>query len=345
MAKRMSRQDREALEAEKTRCIQKITEFFHEKIPVIEVCKKFAMEVVRGAENGQEFGSIFDEWLEKRFKPNMVWLSREDYARALVRALWLAGNFAKTDFGTSRQRDMAQIWTDTARGFLGELAVAELLRSRFGIQVEIDTSRGKIADYLPTDIAKVLISDGWRPAQITVSIKSTKFIGRWLDIPGGQFSRSACFILTKVGISQGHFAAFLKSTGFIENLLNHEGKRLGEVTDEEIALLLGEIPDFYPLPVYISGFIKKEGLSLPVHMLNARIKGRKNKRITIEQGVGLFTPAIIQNHALFASEPKASSMLVEIEPIKKSFTGQKFLAHSGALRWTEGDWENLIRQL
>ena len=57
----------------------------------------------------------FESWLE-RFKYQFLLLDKDDYSRAHVRAFWLAPRFVATDFGGSRQRDMGQVWTDTAKG-------------------------------------------------------------------------------------------------------------------------------------------------------------------------------------------------------------------------------------
>ena len=203
---------KELTSQELERRIALISPVLAERISDKDTVRKLVIELIRGAEEGLEFSDgTFDEWFENRLKPQLIWLTTEDYERALLRALWLARTFAGTDYGSSRQRDMAQIWTDTARGFAGEIALSKFLQSRYGIETNVDVTRGKTEDYLPTDIAKIRKEgEKWRPPNITLSIKATKFNGRWLDAPGAQINHSDGFVLAKLGITRQHFLGFLK---------------------------------------------------------------------------------------------------------------------------------------
>jgi len=340
----MPRPVRKLLLSEDEAVIQKVAGFLQKKIPDSILCETLAIDLLRGAEGGLEFEELnFDEWFEGRFKQQLVWLDAKDYARALVRALWLAPKFAGTDYGSSRQRDMAQVWTDTARGFLGEIAFSIFLSNTYGIETKVDATRGLIEAYLATDIAEVkLPGEQWRSPRETVSVKATKFNGRWLDVPGAQIEHSNSFVLVKIGVSRAHFLAFLKNADFLDKLVS-QGKDLEELKEEDSQKLLSEIPDFYPLPAYIAGYISKRDVTLPIHMLNARLKGRKLKRIVIAQGVGLLTPEVIRAYPSILTFDPAGVMVIEIEPIIKSFSGQKFLAHSGSLKYGKGNWGNLSK--
>ena len=122
----------------------KIERVFFKKIGDKHTARELAKNILRGAIAGGEIENIsLAEWLENRLKPNLVWLNRDDYARALIRSLWLAPKFTATDFGV-RRRDFAQIWTDTARGFLGEIAFKKLMK-KFNVEVELERRRGSIA--------------------------------------------------------------------------------------------------------------------------------------------------------------------------------------------------------
>ena len=79
-------------------------------------------------------------------------------------------------------------------------------------------------------------------------------------------------------------------------------------------------------------------------MLNATIFGRTNKRILVTQGVGLMTPATIRAHPAIALLPDSATLPIEIEPIVKGYTGQKFLAHSGGMKFGDA-WEDLVIKL
>jgi hypothetical protein len=61
-----------------------------------------------------------------------VVLGRDDYLRAAVHTLRQAPKLSRTDYGTARQRDLGQLWTDAIRGLLGEVAFAKWLYERFG---------------------------------------------------------------------------------------------------------------------------------------------------------------------------------------------------------------------
>jgi len=316
-----------------------------EKIKDRNSVVKLADQILKGAETRLELEDSLDSWL-CRFKRRLTWLSRNDYVRALIRALWLAPVFAGTDFGGSRQRDMAQVWTDTARGFLGEIALSKFLMSSFGVEIQLDTSRGKLEKYLPTDIAKIRrYGEEWRKPNLKVSIKTTKFNGRWLDIPGAQVEHSDIFILIKIGILRKHFLAFLKAISFLRDKLFAEAKSLGELSEEDSKQLWDEIPEFESLPAYIAGFLDKSELNLPIHVVKARKKGRKYKRIAVTQGIGLFSPRTLRNDEKIRSLDPEGKLTIEIEPIINSLTNTHFLAHSGGLKYREKSWLELVEKL
>jgi len=95
--------------------VSEIAGILKEKIEDNKLVQELASQAWKGACEGLEFEESHMEWFDKRFKYQFVWLEKEDYIKALIRSLWLAPVFAGTDFGGTRQRDMAQVWTDTAR--------------------------------------------------------------------------------------------------------------------------------------------------------------------------------------------------------------------------------------
>src|SRR3989344_4754230 len=76
------------------------------------------------------------EWFENRLMPNTVSIPIKMYKQALYSSfrLVILGKIAKTDFGSSRQRDFGQMLTDFTRGFLGEAAIKVFLEHRFGFK-------------------------------------------------------------------------------------------------------------------------------------------------------------------------------------------------------------------
>ncbi len=337
---------KESEEAELARRVAIISPLLAINISDNGIVQKLATELIRGAAGGLEFAGVsFEDWVEQRFKPQLVWLTTEDYERALLRALWLARTFSASDYGSSRQRDMAQVWTDTARGFAGEIALSKFLQSQYSIETKVDVTRGKIEDYLPTDVASVRKEGGeWRPPNLTLSIKATKFNGRWLDAPGAQIDHSDAFVLVKLGITREHFLGFLKDHGLIATMLA-QGGRLEEISDVDAKTLMAEIPASYPIPAYLPGWLSKNELNLPVHVLDAEVVGRTKKRIVVHHGVGVFTPENIHAYPSIEAIAGSDSLGIEIEPIVKSFTGQKFLAHSGAFKYGNDAWRDLAKRL
>ncbi len=159
------------------------------------------------------------DWIE-RVRFGLIKLDETDYTNSLAYALKVAPILAGTDFGTTRQRDLGQLWTDTARGFLGEIAFAKFAKERFGIDLVMDYSLSEELEiYLPSDV-KAVILDG-REIQVSksVSIKTTKFNGLWLDIPGSQITHSDYFVFVKTGIPREHFIGYLKNISFLKDKL------------------------------------------------------------------------------------------------------------------------------
>ena len=324
-----------------------IENILKEKISDPDSVQILTAHLLRGAEGALEIEGSFENWLE-RFKYQFQWLDKDDYSRALIRALWLAPRFAGTDFGSSRQRDMGQVWTDTARGFLGEIALAKFLQESFSIETRLDTRRGDLAEFLPTDIAEVkLPKEEWREAKLKISIKTTKFNGRWLDLPGAQFEHSDVFVLVKIGILRQHFLAFLKAISFLRDKLFVKAKNLGELDEDDAKELWDEIPEFEPIPTYIAGFMYKGDINLPIHEINIRLVGKfeRTKRLEVSQGIGLFTPENIRSLPKVQEIDPSGSRRIVIVPIIDSFTGQHFFAHSGGLKYGEEEWHRLIEML
>jgi hypothetical protein len=52
---------------------------------------------------------------------------------------------------------MGQKWSDTIRGYLGELGLKQLLAKRFNIDIELGHEPGRLEEYLDLDIRQVKI--------------------------------------------------------------------------------------------------------------------------------------------------------------------------------------------
>lgn len=270
-----------------------------------------------------------DEWLQKRLMPNTVSIPEEMYKQALYSAFRLVvlGDIAKTDFGSSRQRDFGQMLTDFTRGFLGEAATKLFFDERFGIKVDLEEREiGEVAQFLPRDIVRVWESGASRKPKINFSIKTSKLPSMWLDIARGQLSHSDVFCFIKIGLTVGHFAVFLKGTGFIEKLVKI-GREVGEVdessVDEEVRRLLSAIPEMSPWPAYIAGYVTKEDFE------KGALEVNENRK----------TPVVVGGRGYLG---EISATRVEgLGDIAK----EKYLASLGALRWNQTDWERIVKNL
>src|SRR3989344_5665638 len=159
----------------------KIFEYIKGVINDERVLDEINITLKRGAINSGEAEDSEDslnEWFIKRFQPNSIILDKDDYSKALIRSLWIAPNLAALDFRGGRLRDFAQLWTDTARGFLGEIAVQKFIKKNFDFDTHIETRRGKVEEFMPSDL--FIIEKGAikpRISKIKASIKTTKFNG------------------------------------------------------------------------------------------------------------------------------------------------------------------------
>ncbi|MEM2914412.1 MAG: DNA cytosine methyltransferase, partial [Candidatus Bathyarchaeia archaeon] len=286
------------------RQIVQLASILQERMKDQKSINMLASQILKGAQGGLELKDSFEKWLNDRFRFQLLWLDKDDYSKALIRALWLAPVFAGTDFGGSRQRDIAQVWTDTARGFLGEIAFSKFLFEKFNIETKVDVRRGEIEEFLPSDVTQIRFpQEDWRQLPLKISVKTTKFNGRWLDLPGAQFDHSDIFVLVKIGILRQHFLAFLKAISFLRDKLFIVAKNLGELNDESAKTLWDEIPEFEPIPAYIAGFLYKRNINLPIHTVKAELKGKKRKRIVVTQGIGLFSTHVLRETEDILSPP------------------------------------------
>ncbi|MGC8988361.1 hypothetical protein, partial [Infirmifilum sp.] len=233
-----------------------------------------------------------EEWAQWLSWASVV-LSEEDYLVAAVHALRLAHEFAATDYGTARRRDLGQLWTDTIRGLLGEIAFVNWLKDRFGVQAELDFRRGRLEEFLPSDIRSV---SGRKP-NLRISIKTTKLDGIWLDIPGAQIRHSDIFVFVRIGVTREHFIAFLKKISAIREKILGKALELKIISGKELEEIWGRIPEFSSIPAYIAGFFDKrqytdklERKQMVVLEVGGDIKGIRRRRLVINRFLGFWDP-------------------------------------------------------
>lgn len=277
--------------------------------------------------NGASYSTKdIDLWLNNRLLKNTIVLSVDDYKKALYRAfrLLVVADIAKTDFGSSRQRDFGQRWTDFTRGFLGEIGITHFFKNNLGLDIELEEKEvGAVEKFLPKDITHVKERAQWRAVNCNISIKTSKLRSMWLDI-GSQLEHSDAFIFIKIGLTTDHLISFFKSIGYLKELVDM-AKELGEVIGqkEELDRLCDRIPDIHLFPAYISGFVWKDDFKNS----NLIIHETKKKKIIVG-GIGLFEKGMANG----------------VEGLG-DITPGKHLACLSALRWSKEDWLTLKNKI
>jgi len=124
----------------------------------IQYHDKFVNQYLDKILNGCEIKNLaleFDNWLNNRLLPNLIFLDETDYLNASINALITYGDLAGTDYGSSRQRDKVQMWSDKIRGNLGEIAVQKKLRKDFDLETFLAHEEGNLQQFLYTDLPKI----------------------------------------------------------------------------------------------------------------------------------------------------------------------------------------------
>ena len=306
----------------------------------LPITRKDANVIVTKADEGGELFFVdFDRWLAKRLEPNLVFIDQVGYTKMCVDALKTVATTVATDFGSSRQRDFGQIWADITRGYLGEYAFKLLLEKRWGISISLNHEEGNLEEFLPSDIYHVVINGKRRRPKINLSIKTTKFNGIWLDIPGDQFNHSDAFVFVKVGAGRDHLFAFFKHISVFKDKIFPEGIEEGKLTDEEAEKLFKKLPSFSDIPAYITGFVLKKAdyKDLPYEGRMGR------KHYTIHSWNGARLPGDLER--IKVKEDLSTDGQVKFKNIKKFSHDKGYLFNTGNLLWEKTDWEQLIHSL
>lgn len=80
----------------------------------LQIADKTAENILDKALAGKEFSddSDLERWLNERFLPNVIFIDEDGYAKMCIDALKILKSTSATDFGSSRQRDLGQLWGD-----------------------------------------------------------------------------------------------------------------------------------------------------------------------------------------------------------------------------------------
>ena len=201
------------------------------------------------------------------------------------------------------------------------------------------TKKGDLEDHLQSDIDRVVRNDKEREPKINLSIKTTKWNGIWLDIPGNQFNHSDAFVLVKVGTGRDHLFAYFKHISVFKDKILREGIEKGELTKKEAKKLFKNLPPFSNIPAYIAGFVLKE-----TNYEDLPYGGRKGrKHYEIRSWKGARFPDDLER--IKREENLSSSGKVEFMNIKRFAHDRGYLFNTGNLLWEKRDWQQLINSL
>jgi len=306
----------------------------------LSISEEDAELVVSKAEIGDEVESSLENWLNNRFLPNVVFIDQQGYAQMCIDALKILGKTAATDYGGSRQRDLGHLWADMTRGYLGELAFKLFLKQKWNVEVYLDHEVGELRDYLPTDIHKVKKQgENERPPRIKVGLKTTKWNGIWLDIPGDQFNHSDVHMLIKVGTGRDHLFAYFKSISVFKDKVLKVGRDLGLLSVEESELLFEKLPSFNLIPAYICGFVWKNRDYEPLSY-----SGRKGRmHYTITGWNGPIRPGDLER--IKEQESITTRGAVKFKGIGRFTHDSGYLFNAGNLRWSDDEWRGVIESM
>ena len=278
-----------------------------------------------------------DGWFNQKVLPNTVVLTKEDYQVALFSAfkLLILGKIAKTDFGTSRQRDFGHMWTDFTRGYLGEIGIKKFMNKRLKLDVKLEEVRvGDVKEFIQRDIVKVKDGQNVRDVRAKISIKTSKLNAIWLDI-GNQIGHSDFFIFMKIGLKTDHYPTYMKESGAVELLLK-SAVSAGEIPKEKFEEakneLYAKIPDFRALPAYVAGYVSKQDLEEGELEVEEWTTKKRN-------GTEETARMVIGGRGYYDTDTAD-----EVLGIGDIGTG-KHLASISSLRWKQEDWNTIKEKI
>ena len=279
-----------------------------------------------------------NEWFENRFAPNIIFISRDDYSKMCISALKTVPSTIATDFGSSRQRDLGQIWGDMTRGYLGEQAMVNFLLEKYNLKCRLSHDKGELKDFLETDIKEIELADGKKiSSKVNVGIKTTKWNGIWFDIPQKQFHHSNYHILVKVGIGRDHLFGFMKGLSVFRDKILAEGKKIGVLNNEESENLFNDLPDLNKIPAYVCGFVDASANYKALDYIGK--KGRKNYSITGWRG------EIKDGDIEEIKRREDINGKVEFAGIGQFSHSDGYLFNTGSLKYKKEDWDALVKKM
>ena len=298
--------------------------------------KKILEKAKAGGEINEDITTA--DWIHDRLLPNCVFIDENDYAEMCVDALKILGTTAATDYGSSRQRDLGQLWADMTRGYLGEKAFAKFLQNKFKIETKLGHEVGTLEEYLPSDINELRKEgEDFREPRKKIGVKTTKWNGIWLDLPGDQFNHSDYHVFVKVGTGRDHLFSFFKLISVFKDKVLKVGIDVGSLSNEEADDLFDKLPSFTPITAYICGFVKSNA-----RYANLSYAGKMGRlHFKIQAWNGPINSGDLDRIKVLESVPRS----INFEGIGKFSHESGYLFNTGNLSWTLEEWSELVQSL
>ena len=276
------------------------------------------------------------QWIDDRFIPNTIFIDHHSYSAMCIAALRTAQSTVATDYGSSRQRDLGQIWSDKTRGYLGECAFKIFLAEKFGIQITLGHEEGSIEEFLGSDVRGVISPEGERPPGFNIGIKQVKMNGMWFDIPNAQFHHSDMHVCVKVGVPTDHLFSFFKSISVFRDKVLKLGIDNNFISGEESTRIYDAIPSMSKIPAYVTGFVRSGD-----SFLDLPYAGRRTpSKFFVTSWKGQVKSGDLARIA--STEGIININKIEFEQIQKFSHDNGYLFNTGSLLWERGEWNNQL---
>ena len=273
-------------------------------------------------------------WYENVFKKNLFVLDQDDYSEASIDALKKQFSLAGTDFGSSKQRDLGQKWADTIRGYLGEIGVRKLFKSKYNLEISLAHDPGDLEDFVSKDIHEVKFQDKpKRKPNIKISIKTVKSNGIWLDFTEQMFIHADVHINCCVGVGTNHLFSFFKHLSVFKDKIIKNAVDRNFINQEEGNNIYDQVPSFKNIYGYIPGFVIKKS-----EYENFSYGGRKGRlNYTIDKWSGKYLHSYLE-----IIKNKENVRKVNFSGIGKFSRENIYVFGLSSLMSSEKDWKNFI---
>ena len=300
------------------------------------ISDSFAELIVQTAKEAGELTDDTDFWFENRLKPNLIHIGEPAYSNLCVTALKYL--LTDPDF-SSRDDDLSLIqqWTDLTHQLMGEYAFKLFVAQNWAKEVVMGHEVGELDTFLATDVHGVVEDGVKRLPNLNISIKTSKWNGIWLDIPGDQFNHADIHVFVKVGTGRDHLFAFFKHISVFKHKVLKKGVEVGSLTDQESEDLFDALPSFAPIPAYICGFVKQAETYQPLPY-----SGKKGR---IHYTISGWNGEILAGDLDRIKTKESVEGNIKFKGIGSFSHDKGYLFNTGNLLWERGEWSNIIDTL